>query len=173
MRMNRGLILVALLSLSACSDYERGITLKDLRSFSGGPDEFMVLPRKTLEMPKDLAALPAPTPGASNRTDQNPIGDAVVALGGRPQAEGGNPSASDGALVNYTRRNGVPADIRTTLATEDKEFRTKQSRFTKLRIVRVDRYNEAYRRQTLNSGREAERYRAAGAMTPSSPPTTR
>ncbi|HBV54325.1 MAG TPA: DUF3035 domain-containing protein, partial [Rhodobacteraceae bacterium] len=41
--MRRFLILICVLTVAACGK-DRDITLKDLRSFSGGPDEFLVLP---------------------------------------------------------------------------------------------------------------------------------
>ena len=60
--------------------------------------------------------------------------------------------------------------IREELATEDARFRKNQSRFTKIRIIRVDRYNQAYRKQRLDAYKEAARWRAAGANVPSAPP---
>ena len=171
--MRRAVILLSLLALAACGK-DRDITLKDIRTFSGGPDEFLVLPSKPLEQPKNFVELPAPTPGGTNLTDVNPRGDAVAALGGRASAlEPNGVSSADAALVKYASRNGVPADIRTTLASEDEDFRRAKSRFTKIRLVRVDRYNEAYRRQALSPYSELERWRNAGLPTPSAPPFTR
>ena len=163
--------LVLCLALAACG--ERDIRLRNLSSTGGeGPEEFAVLPVKPLEQPESYNALPVPTPGASNRTDPTPIADGVAALGGNPArlAEGGPVPASDGALVRHAARNGVPQDIRQTLASEDLEFRSRQSRFTRIRIFRTDRYAQAYRRMTLDASAEAARWRARGVPTPSAPP---
>ena len=171
--MPRALILMmAVLAVSACSGQDRDIGLRDLRSFSGGPDEFMVLPGKDLQQPADYASLPTPTPGGSNLTDQNPLADGVEALGGRGSAlamTDGIPS-SDAALVSHVSRNGVSGDIRQVLAAEDEEFRRFSSRFTKLKLVKVDRYARAYRKFTLNPSVEAKKWRQFGVLTPTSPP---
>lgn len=172
--MPRALVLIfAVLAVSACSGNDRDIGLRDLRSFTGGPDEFMVLPGKELQQPADYASLPTPTPGGSNLTDQNPLGDGVEALGGRATAlvlTDGIPTA-DSALVSHVSRNGVTSDIRETLAAEDEEFRRFNSRFTKLKLVKVDRYNRAYRRQALDPKVEALKWRGFGVLTPTSPPS--
>lgn len=162
------------MALAGCAGGERNIALKDLRSFTGGPDEFLVLPSKPLEPPRSFTELPPPTPGGTNRTDQNPKGDAVAALGGRPErlADTGI-AAQDAALVAAASRNGVSADVRQTLAAEDEAFRTRQSRFTRIRLVRVDRYNQAYRTQSLQPYTELSRWRRAGAPTPAAPPEIR
>lgn len=169
MRMSRAVFLVAFVGLAACGGDNR---LRDLRSFTGGPDEFSVIPGKELQSPKDYSALPAPTPGGANLTDQNPRGDAVAALGGRASAlvPNGVPAA-ESQLVSYASRNGVSPAIRSELASEDEAFRKRQSRFTKIRITRIDRYNQAYKKQRLNAYAEADRWRAAGANVPSAPPT--
>jgi hypothetical protein len=143
----------------------------DLRTNSEGPDEFLIIPNKELTLPENLSALPEPTPGGSNRVDQNPIGDAVAALGGRPaalNAEG--VPASDGALVAQASRFGVPGNIRTELAERDAEFRRRQSRGTRIRLFPVDRYQQAYRRDAIDPFEEAERFRRSGLQTPTSPP---
>lgn len=167
--MRRFTILALVMLVGACG--ERNIQLKDIRSFTGGPDEFLVLPGKPLEEPPSFTALPTPTPGAANRTDQNPQADAVAALGGRPERlAASGVAAQDAALVAAASRNGVSADVRATLATEDEAFRRQQSRFTRIRLVRVDRYNQAYRSQSLRPYEELSRWRRAGAPTPSAPP---
>lgn len=166
-----GAAMLAILGLSACGA-DRDISMRDLRSFTGGPDEFMVLPAKPLSEPASYAELPAPTPGGKNLTDVNPKGDAVVALGGKASAlePGAGVPASDGALVQYASRNGVQPGIRETLAKEDEDFRRRASRFTKIRIVRVDRYNDAYKREQLKTYPTLEAWRRAGVQTPSAPP---
>lgn len=170
--MRRLTILALVMLVGACG--ERNIQLKDIRSFTGGPDEFLVLPAKPLEEPPSFTTLPPPTPGAANRTDQNPQADAVVALGGRPDRLAANGvAAQDAALVAAASRNGVTADVRSKVATEDEAFRRQQSRFTKIRLVRVDRYNQAYRNQSLRPHDELARWRRAGAVTPAAPPELR
>ena len=163
------IFLAAVVALSGCSN--RG--LMDLRSNSEGPDEFMILPAKELEQPASYSALPEPTPGGANRTDQNPNADAVIALGGSGAALNaqGTP-ASDSALVTQASRHGVEPDIRTTLAEADAQFRKRQARGTRIRLFPVDRYEQAYRRSALDPFAETERFRRAGFQTPSSPPVT-
>jgi hypothetical protein len=163
------LLILASLAVSACAN--KG--LRDLRSTSKGPDEFLVAPVKPLEEPADYATLPTPTPGQGNLTDRSALAEGIVAFGGRPQSADAPVPASDGALVNHARRNGVNAGIRQVLAQEDAAFRKGKSRFTQIRLVPVDRYNQAYRRQALNPQAETARWRRAGARTPSSPPAER
>lgn len=170
--MPRALLLIAALALAACSGDSRDIRMRDLRSFTGGPDEFSVLPGKELQAPDSYASLPVPTPGGANLTDQNPLGDGIAALGGKPSAlvPGPGVPASDGALVSYVARNGVPSDIRATLAGEDLEFRRRASRLSKLTLKRQDQYNKAYLRQSIDPHIELRRWRRLGVATPSAPP---
>lgn len=159
------ILTMATLLLGACAN----TGLRNLTSSTPGPDEFIVEPKKPLETPGDLAALPPPTPGAANRTDNDPRADAIVALGGRPDGGSGIP-ASDAALVTAATRYGVTPDIRQQLDETDAEFRRRQSRFTNIRIFPEDRYNQAYRGEALDQRRAAEQWRRAGARTPSFPP---
>lgn len=170
--MPRALLVIAVLALAACSGGERDIRMRDLRSFTGGPDEFSILPSKELQSPENYTRLPVPTPGGSNLTDQDPLGDGIAALGGKPAAlrPGKGIPAADGALVSHVSRNDVPADIRATLAAEDLDFRTRASRFTRFKIVREDLYNDTYRRQTIDPQAELWRWRRIGVKTPSAPP---
>lgn len=164
--MSRILALILITaSLGACANQG----LRDLRSNSRGPDEFIVEPKAALQTPSDLTTLPTPTPGQGNLTDVNPIDEAVVALGGKPSKATAVP-ASDGALVSAASRFGVTADIRQNLAAEDAEFRRRQSRFTQYRLFKEDLYNRAYRSQRLNAEGTADQWRRAGAKTPSYPP---
>lgn len=170
-RMLRATILMVIMTLSACGGYERDITLRSFQSNSGGPDEFTIIPNKALVAPDDFASLPVPTPGGVNLTDTNPKADAIVALGGRASAlELHGVPAADGAIVNHASRYGVPAGIRASLSAEDEDFRRRKSRFTKFRIARVDRYNQVYKRQSLDAYREISRFRRMGVRTPTSPP---
>lgn len=175
MRLTHGMILVAVLALSACSRPQGDLNLRDLRAFGTGPDEFSVLPAKPLEMPTDMASLPAPTPGGANLTDQNPLADGVAALGGRPAALAAQGvAAPDAALVRHAARNGVSADIRMTLAAEDDAFRRDRSRFTRFRLFRdVDRYHEVYKSEMTDPYAELRRFRRMGVPTPAAPPAQR
>ncbi|PYC47713.1 DUF3035 domain-containing protein [Litorivita pollutaquae] len=160
------------LLLSACGGGEgRDIKLRNLSNNSGGPNEFAVIPGKPLQAPADFAALPEPTPGAGNITDQNPKADAVAALGGNSaRLTPAGVTASDTALTRHATRFGTQSNIRQTLAVEDEEYRRRKSRFTKLKIVKVDRYREAYKPMSLDPQAEMERFRRLGVDTPSAPP---
>ena len=165
MRRIAALILMTL-TLSACAN----TGLRDLRNDSAGPDEFMVQPVKGLEAPADYSDLPPPTPGQANRTDRSAANEGIVAFGGRPTSPTAGIPASDGALVQHASRRGVDPNIRQELAEADAKFRKRKGRLTQIRIARVDRYEQSYRRQALNAEAEAKKWRRAGARTPSSPP---
>ncbi|MGV6848668.1 MAG: DUF3035 domain-containing protein [Marinibacterium sp.] len=160
------------LSLAACS---ANPTLRTLNKPKDGPDEFKILPLKPLQAPESYTALPVPTPGAANLTDPNPNGDAVTALGGKSSAlvPGSGIPSSDGALVSQAARYGIDQDIRQELATIDADFRRRQARFSQLKIVPVDRYQQAYKREALDPYAEASRFRKLGIHTPAAPPKNR
>lgn len=169
MRVSRVVIFGLILFASACTN-ERGIRV--LSSGDAGPDEFTVIPSKPLSAPENYAALPEPTPGGRNLTDQDPAGDAVAALGGRPQAiaqSGQSFPAADTALVSYAARRGSGAGIRESLAVDDEEIRSRFERFTGWRLSGFDRYNEVYRRYHLDAYGELARWRRAGVKTPTAP----
>ena len=165
--MSRIALIIAVLIVAGCSNQG----LRDLRSNTGGPDEFMVLPSKPLSAPESYSELPPPTPGGANLTDPQPVSAAVAALGGRAGAlvDQGVPS-SDSALVSYASRNGVPTGVRETLAEEDAAFRKRRGRLTQFRLFPEDRYRQVYDRQLLDSWAEERRFRRAGIATPSAPP---
>lgn len=160
-------LVMAVLVVAGCSN--KG--LRDLRNNGAGPDEFMILPSKPLESPTSFAELPPPTPGGVNRTDQQPNVDAVVALGGSASAmtDQGVPS-SDAGLVTYVSRNGVPENIRQTVALEDEEFRRRRGRGTSIRLFPVDRYSQVYQRQRMDPFAIERQARSQGIATPTSPP---
>ena len=157
---------VLLLAIAGCAN----TGLRDLRGTGDGPDEFILNPGKPLEQPESYAVLPAPTPGANNITDPTPLQDGARAVGGRRTSADGQVPASDGAIVNHARRFGVTSGIRAQLASEDETFRKRRGRLTQYRLVPVDRYNQAYKRQALDPNRVASQYRRAGVPTPSAPP---
>jgi hypothetical protein len=164
----KALTAVAILVLAGCGG-DREPRLMNLRSATQGPDEFGILPPKPLDLPEDLAALPAPTPGGVNRTDPTPLEDAVVALGGNPDAGSRIPSG-DSALYSHAARFGVESNIRATLATEDLEYRRTNNGRLLERLLDVNVYFRAYRRQSLDQQAELAYWRARGLPTPSAPP---
>lgn len=123
--------------LSGCAD--RG-------ERAAGPDEFSVLPARSLEMPSDMSALPEPTPSGTNLSDATPKADAIAVLGGRPSVVlVGASNAADQSLLSAVRRYG-PAPETTS--------------------------NSLYqRRATLNAYAEWLRFQEAGISVPSAPPT--
>lgn len=167
MGLKRGISLFAfgaLITLSACSDGGEP-RLMNVRSATNGPDEFSIVPPKPLQLPKDLASLPAPTPGGANLTDATPNEDAILALGGNPNAGPG-----DAGLLAYATRYGVTSNIRGILATEDLAFRTDNKGRILERLLNVNVYFRAYEKQSLDQHAELERWRAVGVGNPSAPP---
>lgn len=162
----RALLFVLPVLVAGCAN----VGLRDLQSNSNGPDEFGIQPVATLQEPASYSALPTPTPGGSNRADRSAIAEGAQAFGGNIGDPNGPIPAGDGALVQHTGRLGVNPNIRETLAQTDADFRRRKARFTQFRIVPVDRYNQAYRREALNPDAEQSRWRRAGARTPSAPP---
>ncbi len=159
---------VAVLGLSACAG---GGGLRDLSTGTDGPDEFSVLPVAPLTIPENLSVLPPPTPGGTNPVDANPKGEAIAALGGNPAAAfaGGIPS-NDAALVAHAGRNGVTANIRQTLASEDAAFRAGKTRLSALNPFGGDRYFKAYANQALDAYATLIQFRNLGVATPTAPP---
>ncbi|MEL7165922.1 MAG: DUF3035 domain-containing protein [Pseudomonadota bacterium] len=168
--MRHILCIIAITALGACSGEP---DLRNLRSLGNGPDEFALVPSKPLEAPESYIALPQPTPGGVNRTDQRPLEEAYASLGGRATSPSAPIPGADAALVNHATRFGVEPGIRTTLASADQKFRDRQRRLSNIRLFKEDIYAQIYRRQALNPARVAAQYRAAGIPTPSAPPANR
>ncbi|WP_408033444.1 DUF3035 domain-containing protein [Tranquillimonas rosea] len=162
-----GAVLAASL-LSGCSGSDQPI-LMNLRSESRGPDEFAILPNKPLQAPADMSQLPAPAPGRANRSDADPGGDAVAALGGSRGALSGG-GVRDQALIARTTRFGVDPDIRRQLAAADLEYRRDRDGRLLERIFNVNVYYSAYEPYELDQYRELERFRRSGIRTPAAPP---
>lgn len=158
-------LLTAVLLVSACAGGDEGPRLMRMEASGEGPDEFSILPTKTLEMPADMSALPQPVRGAPNLVDPRPMEDAIVALGGRPGAGG-----SDTALVAAAGRHGVEPGVRESLAAEDAAFRAQQRPRLLERLFGKSTYQRVYSDQATASYDELERFRAAQARTPSAPP---
>lgn len=170
-----GLLALALV-VSGCSRTEAP-QLMNLRATGSGPDAFSVLPGKPLQMPADLAALPAPEPGAPNLTDPTPRADAVAALGGDPARvppeatlAGRTPPRADGGLVAHAARFGTEPGIRARLAEEDLDYRRDNNGRLLERAFSVNVYFRAYRPQALDQYAELERWRARGVRTVGAPP---
>ncbi len=170
--------LAALIGLAACTGHtgktpgqEAGPTIAERLGNSARtnrPDEFLVLPKRPLEMPEDLASLPQPTPGQGNRTDLTPIADSRVALGGSPA--GGSVGAGDAALVASASRYGVAPNIRATLASEDEVWRSENRGRLLERLFRQNDQSVVYRRVILDPYPELLRLRGLGLRTPAAPP---
>ncbi|MDF1620349.1 DUF3035 domain-containing protein [Pseudothioclava nitratireducens] len=157
--------------LSACSS-DKEPRLMHLRSASSGPDEFAILPKKPLQMPPDLAALPEPVTGGKSLTDPTPEADAVAALGGNPSyLDATVIPAGDGALVAQTGRFGREGAIRETLAAEDLEHRRQNDGRVLERLFKTNVYYRAYRSMALDQEAELERWRKLGLRTPAAPPS--
>ncbi len=170
MSLSRIVMLTLVLGLgAACSNKDK--PLSRIQKSGDGPDEFTILPGKPLQTPESYSALPAPTPGGSNRTDQNPVADGVAALGGNvgAVASAGVPTGDTG-LVRYAGRYGVAPGIRQTLRSEDVKTRRRHGRVNIFNIGPTDDYTDAYRRQWLDSDAEFRRLRRAGIVVPSAPP---
>lgn len=165
MVLRLAVVLGVFVTLSACADRP----LHKFQSTDEGPEEFAILPAKPLSEPANFVDLPTPTPGGSNLTDPTPAADAIVALGGRPQAASAVP-ASDAALVNQAGRFGTQPGIRTELATADELIRKRAKRGPRLKIVTSDKYNQTYANQNIDAVEEQDRWLAAGASTPTAPP---
>ncbi|MEL6450447.1 MAG: DUF3035 domain-containing protein [Pseudomonadota bacterium] len=161
--------LIAVTVLAACENQG----LRQVTARGDGPDEFIVVPAKPLEQPDSFSALPTPTPGGFNRTDQRPLEDSAAALGGQRGSPNAPIPGGDAALVNHASRYGREGNIRATLAEADAQFRKRQSRLTQIRLFQSDTYNEAYRREALDAQRVAAQFRRAGIKTPTAPPSGR
>jgi hypothetical protein len=167
MRTARVILAVSVAAiLAGCGGGDKSPQLMNIRSATQGPDEFGILPPKALELPKDMAALPEPTPGGSNLTDPTPKEDAILALGGRP----GGGAGGDAGLINHISRYGVNGSIRDTLAAEDLQWRRDNNGRILERLFNVNVYYKAYSAQSLDQQAELFRWRQRGVRTPSAPP---
>jgi hypothetical protein len=163
-----GAICVATLLLAACSRGDPNLI--NINRGQATPDEFAVLPTKPLEMPESRD-LPPPTPGAGNRVDPTPHGDAVAALGGDPgRLQGTGQPRGEPALIRQTGRYGVQPDIREDLAEADYRFRDRRRGRVMERLFNVTTYWRAYDRYELDQRQALEAGRRAGTRTPAAPP---
>ena len=171
MRRSWVAVLVAAALLSACARGDRAPELMNIRSNTSAPDEFSILPTKPLQQPESYAALPPPTPGGTNLVDPTPHADAVAALGGNPAALGrGGVAPADTALFAHATRFGIAPGIRQELAAADLDYRRENDGRLLERLFSVNIYFRAYEPMSLDQHAELERWRLAGAHTPSAPP---
>lgn len=165
------ILCVLILGLAACANRDEDFALTRIKHTGNGPDEFSILPGKPLQAPEDVDTLPPPTPGGTNLTDRNPRADGIAALGGNPGAlVASGVSSADGALLSHARRYGVSPGIRQTLRVEDEALRRRHGRVNILRIAATSDYDNAYRREWLDSYGEYYRLRRAGITVPAAPP---
>jgi hypothetical protein len=172
MSVNRtivGSLLAVSVILAACTNGDN--RLMNLKQDGEGPDEFAILPTKPLEMPKDMAYLPEPTLGGTNRADKTPRRDAVAALGGRPALTDSNRIQSgEQALLAAAGRFGVDPDIRSKTAAEDAAFRANARVKPLERVFKVNVYLSTYADMSLDAEKELLRLRQLGIQTPTAPP---
>ena len=154
----------ALIALGACGGGDP--RLMNIRNTESGPDEFSILPTRPIAMPQDLSNLPQPTPGGVNRTDPDPQGDAIRALGGNPARD----VRQAAGLAAYATRLGVSPDIRDVLAREDLAFRSQNRGRVLERLFNTNVYFRAYDETALDGYAELARLRSAGVRTPAAPP---
>ncbi len=154
-------------SVAACGGPENP-EMMNLKNPGEGPDEFLVVPNKPLQIPEDVrtARLPLPTPGGTNLAGATPEADMVAALGGNlDRAPGGS-----GGLIAHTTRFGVFPNIRADLAVADLEYRRRNDGRLLERIFDVSVYYDAYEPFSLDQHAELQRFRRAGVKTSSAPP---
>ena len=157
-------IFVIIFLLSACSSDDA--RLRDLYDVGTGPEEFAVLPSKPLTIPSNLKNLPVPDLAAGNLSDPTPKHDLIEILGGSIDNSISIPE-KDKNLLKYVSRAGVDANIREELADDDRKFLRRMGVLTSVKLFRVDRYNQIYRKMTLSAPKELERWRSLGVRTPS------
>ena len=157
-------IFVTLFLLSACSSDDA--RLRDLYDVGTGPEEFAVLPSKPLTIPSNLKNLPVPASAAGILADPTPNRDLLEMLGCSIDNSISIP-AKDKNLLKYVSRAGVDTNIREELAKEDRKFLRRMGVLTSVKLFRVDRYNQIYRKMTLSAPKELERWRSLGVRTPS------
>lgn len=173
MQARLGALAIALgtaMALTGCAS-KRTPHLMNLQSGSVGPDEFSILPTKPLQMPKNLAELPPPTPGGANLADPTPFADAVTALGGRASAlKDTKIPASDHALMAQVTRFGIQPGIRQELDAADLAFRKRHPPKLLFRLTGRSTYFSAYSSMALNQYKALDYWRARGVRTDSAPP---
>lgn len=152
-------LLVGAVIVSGCQNNNLASRLREA-GVGGSPDEFLVLPTRPLEIPQDLASLPAPKLGSTNRVDYQPKQAAVAALTGGPATA---LTASGAALVASV----PPAspEIRTVLAQEDVTYRQNNKGLFFQRMFTKDKEALTYSAELLNAPTEYFNLQDAGVRT--------
>ena len=109
----------------------------DLRNLAGTvknpPDEFAVIRRRPLELPKDFAALPPPAPGTVSSRLPDPQAEARAALlsgaSDGTVAVAASPSASEAALVAAVGAAEVDPNVVATLDAEQAVYEAEQNQY--------------------------------------------
>jgi hypothetical protein len=132
------------------------------------PEEFAVVPKKPLVMPSDMTALPPPSAPGTSRSEPDPRGDALAALGGRPGGRG--TGGADRALLAAAGAQNARPDIRAVLAAEDARFRDRNKGLVLDRMFGVFTEGDRYAQYKLDAEAELLRLRARGVWVPQLPP---
>ncbi|MEM8741052.1 MAG: DUF3035 domain-containing protein [Pseudomonadota bacterium] len=167
----------ALMALTACGSQntERQSLLRSVGLRQPPPDEFLVVERRPLEMPPDIAALPRPDPDGINRVDPQPREEVTSLLSGDStvpaRQETGPLSPGEQALLAQSNVEAADPAIRASLAEEDRALTEDDQRYG-LRTFFGRRTFDPYREEVLDPFEETQRLRAAGVQTPAAPPKT-
>ena len=111
-------------------DGEGGLNLSRLvGTTKNPPDEFAVIASAPLQMPKDFAALPAPSPGSRSPLAPDPIAEAREALLGdsTPQAANVRTSVSESALLSAAGPSD--SNIRSVLEADQEAIEAQQTTY--------------------------------------------
>ncbi|WP_316014377.1 DUF3035 domain-containing protein [Roseobacter sp. HKCCA0434] len=168
-----GLGLIAMLGLSGCGDDldEQRSLLERAQVRQGGPDPFLVVERRPLEIPPDLGALPPPRPGEISRTEIQPDLLVASALGSAPATSAAAPAAGEQQLLAALGAGSVPGDIRAQIAADHRATLNGADTGPLTRLM-PGQFNP-YRAQQLDPVEEVVRLRARypDAVTPNAPLT--
>ena len=111
------LMLAAAMTVASCDSF--GNPLEAMSGKRSSPDEFAVLARKPLQMPR-TTSLPAPRLGERSALEPNPEADAVTALMGGPVSQPNGPaSAGETALLSAANASQEQSEIRNVLSLEE------------------------------------------------------
>ena len=111
------LMLAAAMTLASCDTL--GNPLDVINGKRSSPDEFAVLARKPLQMPR-TTSLPEPRLGERSALEPNPEADAVAALMGGPVSQPNVPaSAGEEALLSAANASQEQSEIRNVLSLEE------------------------------------------------------
>lgn len=161
------LLIGAAAVVAGCSSGREGVG-NLLGITRGSPDPFNVYPRAPLQVPQDLATLPAPQPGAASPLEPTPIADAQAAIGnaGAPVAVAG-PSQGEVALLATAGANEADPDVRRTLAEDPALQREREFAFRTFFGYKVPDGTE---KDLLEPREERKRLLEQGGAAPNPPP---